>query len=271
MNALANRIGYWRWLWTHKQWWFLRELPPAEWDTVLFTGLPGSGKTVFGCGEAISYMRSGVHVASNVYIRDTFTGQEATPIRGWLDVLRQSVYACENHEPVLIYIAEIHELCDARLWQQTPAWWIELMSQRRHLGLGLMADTQHVDQVEKRLRMLIGRLVQIEPSLIRRWWRRWPVFKWRGIDMQLGDDPKDWKQPGPWKLIWQLSHAFHGHSSWELVGSQTFEDLNTPEIQAEIEDLRQRAVACNAISYLAAYPDGDAVVGSDDSKALESI
>lgn len=252
---MKGRLGYWAWLWRNHQWWFLRPLPPEEWDTVIYTGLPGAGKTLFSADRAIRYMRQGVRVYSNVYIRDTYTGQEALPIRSWLDVLRASVEACESRESVMLYLAEIQELCDARLWQQTPPWWSELMQQRRHMGLGLMADTQHIDQVEKRLRMLVGRVVQVRPSPLRSFWRRWPRFQYRNIDTQLGDDPKDWTAEGRWHTIWQYSHAFHGHASWEMVGAASWEDFTDPATQKEIEELRRRAVEANKVDRLPAFTD----------------
>lgn len=262
----GNRVAYWRWLWTERQWWFLRAMPVDEFDTVLITGLPGHGKTTFGADMAIRYMRKGIRVCSNVYLRDTYTGQECEPVRTWLDVLRVTVEACERREACLVYLTEIQQLCDARRWQESPAWWSEMMQQRRHMGLGLIGDTQHVDQVEKRLRLLIGRLVHVRPSWLRSHWRRWPVFCFRDMDLQVGDDPSKWNIPGRWRRKWQYSHAFHGHSSWELLSGQDFGDLTTAKALKEIADLRDRALAANQIEKLPAFSDLDAVNGPDQDE-----
>jgi hypothetical protein len=125
------------------------------------------------------------------------------------------------------------------------------------MGLSIISDSQHVDQIEKRLRMLIGKLKQVRPSPMRRWWRRWPRFQVREIDMRLGDDPKDWGYAtgSNWRGEWIYAYAFHGHSHREMVRATDWEDLDTPEARAEIEALRQRAVAANAVHRLPAFPD----------------
>jgi len=120
-----------------------------------------------------------------------------------------------------------------------------MMQMRRHQGLGIMGDTQAISQLEKRLRMLVGVIVQVHPSWLRARWRRWPVFVAHEIDITTSDDPAEWLPEGKRKRYWQYSHAFHGHSTWELVAAQSFDDLTTPEAQAEIERLRQRAIELN--------------------------
>ena len=250
-----DRPAYWRFLTEHKQWWFLRELPP-EFDTVIFTGLPGAGKTSFGADYVIRMMRQGYRCYSNVYMRDPYTGIEARPVLTWIDVLEASVEALEDGVLAVIYLAEIQMLCDARKWQLTPAWWSEMMQQRRHMGLHIIADTQHLSQVEKRLRMLIGRVVQVEPTWLRRRWRRWPRFECRSVDMQLGDDPAQYLAPSKPRRIWLYSHAFHGHASWQLLAGQDFGDPGAVDVQERVEALRKRALKMNEVSHLPAMPDG---------------
>lgn len=256
-----DRIGYWLWLWRARQWWFNRVLP-AEWDSVIFTGFRGHGKSTFGSDLCVSYMRRGFRVNSNMYVRDNYTGREASPVLTWLDVLRASVEAMEAREPCLIYLAEIQMLCDARRWQYTPTWWSELMQQLRHMGILLMGDTQHLSQVEKRLRMLMGRVVWVEPSPLRRMWRRWPRFTIRDVDLEVNDDPGQWLPPGKQRTVWLRSHAFHGHSSWQLLAGQDFGDLTDEQSVAEIESLRQRALVCNAVTHLPSYADARARTGT---------
>lgn len=254
---MRERFAYWRWLWRQRQWWFLRPLPP-EWDTVIFTGFRGAGKSTFGADLCVNYMRAGIQVYSNMYVRDNFTGQEARPVLTWLDVLRASVEALEDKDPAIIYLAEIQLMCDARRWQDTmkeAPWWSEMMQQARHMGITIMGDTQHLSQVEKRLRMLIGRVVYVEPAPLRRLWRRWPRFTTQDVDLQVNDDPGQWLPPGKRRTVWLKSHAFHGHSTWELLAGRDFGEFTEPDVIAEIESLRQRALACNAIAHLPSYAD----------------
>ena len=251
-----ERVAYWAWLWKQRQWWFLRTIP-EEWDTVIFTGLPGAGKTTMGSDLAINYLRRGYRVYSNNYIRDTYTGLESRACLTWVDVLTASVEGLEAGEPTIIYLSEIQRMCDAREWQATPKWWSEFMQNRRHYGVALIADTQHVSQVEKRLRMLIGRVVLVESTWLRRHWRRWPRFLIRDVDMQLGDDPASTGlvESSKPRAVWMRSHAFHGHSTWELLPGKDFSDMTEEESAVIVDDLKQRAIACMKVRYLPAFPD----------------
>lgn len=249
---LRDRVGYWRHLWDSKQWWFLREIPP-EYQTCIFTGLPGHGKTTFGTDLMVRYLRQGVVVYSNIQLKDTFTGRSARPVRNWLDVMRASIEALENGWVAVIYLAEINTLCDARSWQETPRWWLEMMQERRHMGLGIMGDTQTLSQLEKRLRLLVGRVVQVRPSWLRHHWRRWPVFIADEVDILTSDDPALWLPEGKRRRYWMYSHAFHGHSTWEMVPNQSFDELDTPEARAEIDALRARAVELNKRGVIQTY------------------
>jgi len=265
---MGDRPGYWRWLWRHKQWWFMRRLP-EEMQTVIFTGLPGSGKTSFGCDYVIRLMREGYRCYSNVYMRDPYTGAEARPVLTWIEVLEASVEALEDGVLAVIYLAEINLMCDARKWQGTPTWWIELMQQRRHMGLAIIADTQHIGQVEKRLRLLIGQVVQVEPSPLRRRWRRWPRFALRHVDMQLGDDPAYYMRPSRPRYRWLYSHGFHGHASWQLLAGQDFGDAGDELVLARVEELRRRALALNDVTRLPSYADTSTL--GDDPAALGAL
>jgi hypothetical protein len=259
LRALLSRppsqtLAYWAWLWRERQWWFLRTIP-LEWESVIFTGFRGAGKSTFGCNLCISYLRAGIRVASNYYIRDPLTGLETESCTTWIDVLTKSVEALERREPLIIYLADIQGYCDARQWQYTPQWWLEFIAMARHMGICIQGDTQVLSQVEKRLRMLIGRVVEVEPSWLRRRWRRWPRFKVRDMDLQINDDPALWLPPGKQRTTWLYSHAFHGHSSWEMLARADFADLTTPECERIIEGLRKRADACNQVIKLPSFAD----------------
>lgn len=281
-----ERLAYWRWLWRSRQWWFLRKLPPMEADTVLFTGLPGAGKTTFGTDLCIGYLRAGYRVYSNTFMRDNYTGLTARPVLTWLDVLVATIEGLESGEPTIVYIAEIEQYCDARRWSFTPVWWSHMMQQRRHMGLCLMGDCQHVGDVEVRLRRLIGRLVQTQPAPCKSWpdrpllrllipgpvkylLRRWPVFHTRDVDLQIGEDPAKWLAPGHWRRRWLKSSAFHGHASWELMPGQDFGDLSDEESKAKVEALRKRAAACNAVTDLPSYADDREPTGDDRDWGFE--
>lgn len=248
------RLAWWAWLWNQRYFWFQRSRPHEEWDTRIYEGLPGSGKTLFMVRDCIELMRRGVRVYSNVAVRDPLTGLESLPLGGWLDMLRASVETLEDGIPTIFAFDEIHLAADARSWQNTPAWWLNLMAQRRHYGVGLIGTTQHADTVEKRLRMLVGRIVRVRPSMVRRLWRRLPLFVCQDVDMALVDVP-DQDAVGASSITWVGAHAFHGYSTQELMASLDFRELADDEARAEIAELSARARELAAPAIIPAFVD----------------
>lgn len=166
-------IRYFRfvcWILSHRYVWFLRSRP-VELPLRIYEASPGGGKTLGACRDVIQYMRLGVRVASNLYVRDAYTGQEAIPCRTWAEMLRLSVQAVRDDEPILFFFDELHNICDARNWQATPGWWREMMSQHRHLGIGIIATTQALNQVEVRMRTLCKELIRCKRVELAPWLR----------------------------------------------------------------------------------------------------
>jgi hypothetical protein len=282
---IVDQVRYWRWLNARGYWWFQRPKTRSEFDTRIYEGLPGSGKTLLMVRDCIDLMRSGVVVYSNVYVRDPLTGREALPLGGWLSMLKVSVEALERHAiyrqlvencvesggdlktlpspPASVVMAfdEIHLAADARSWQSTPAWWLNLMAQRRHFGVGMIGTTQDLSTVEKRLRMLVGRIVQVRPSFIRRFWRRVPLFTVVDVDMSVrGDGVGDNLGGGSW--TWVAASAFHGYSTREIMATVDFADLTDDQSVAEVAALTQRAINAGCVDFLDSYADSWSPTGN---------
>ena len=251
---MPGKWAYWRWLYRQEFLWFQRAAPRKEWDTRIYEGLPGSGKTLLMVRDCCELMRQGVRVYSNVQIRDPFSGTEAHPLGGWLDMLRASVATLEDGIPTIFAFDEIHLACDARDWQKTPAWWLNMMAQRRHYGVGLIGTTQNADTVEKRLRMLIGRVVRVRPTVLRKFWWRLPVFSTQDVDMSLIDVP-DQDAVSAAAMTWAGAHAFHGYSTSQLMASLDFAALTDDEAVAEIKELTDRARAVAGPGLIPAFGD----------------
>lgn len=247
---MGVRADYWRWLYRQEYFWFQRKAPHREFQTRIYEGLPGSGKTVFMVRDCIELMREGVIVYSNVAMRDPLTGRSARPLGGWLDMLRASVDTlrmvrdCEDRGEVapgvVFAFDEIHLAADARAWAKTPAWWLNLMAQRRHYGIGLMGTTQNAETIEKRLRLLIGCVRRVRPMFLRRVWWRLPLFTSQDVDMALIDIPGE-EALGASSISWVKAHGFHGFSTRELMASLDFADLTDDETAAEIRALTAEA------------------------------
>lgn len=155
------------WVWRNKLGWWHRKRRPNERPLRLYVGMPGSGKTLLAVADAVRLMRQGVRVASNVRIVDRVSGQEAEPCGSWLDMLRLTVDSLEKGVGLVVVWDELHLACDARAFMSTPAWWLALIAQRRHYGIGFIGTTQHPDQVEKRLRTLVDFVSLVKP--VRGW------------------------------------------------------------------------------------------------------
>lgn len=262
--SVGAYLSWLSWLWNQGYFWFQRKRPHKEFSTRVYEGLPGSGKTLFMVRDCIELMRRGVVVYSNVAIRDPLTGNETLPLGGWLDMLRASVdalaevYYCElkgtRPRGVVFAFDEIHLAADARSWQSTPAWWLNLMAQRRHYGVGLIGTTQHADTVEKRLRMLIGRVVRVRPSGVRGLFDSVPLFVAQDVDMALVDVPGQDALGKP-ALTWIRADAFHGYSTQELMATLDFKELSDDESRAEVAELTRRARELAAPVFIEAFVD----------------
>lgn len=170
MSWLEERIRFLIWMWRNRYIWFLRAVP-EELPLVIYEAQPGGGKTLSGVDDFIAAMRGGIRCASNLYIRDALTGQEAIICRTWLEMLRLTVDAVRDREPILFLFDEVHVLCDSRNWQQTPGWWLYLMSMHRHFGIGFIGTTQALPNVESRLRSLVGRIIRVRRRSVQGWVR----------------------------------------------------------------------------------------------------
>jgi hypothetical protein len=272
---IVDEWRYYRWLYDRGYWWWQRKAPRSEFDTRIYEGMPGSGKTLLMVRDCIDLMRAGVVVYSNVYCRDPLSGSATLPLGGWLSMLRASVTTLEGHkryrdevaafaaggaepgEPpasVIFAFDEVHLAADSRSWQSTPAWWLNLMAQRRHYGVGMIGTTQDLTTVEKRLRMLVGRVVQVRPSLLRKLWKRLPVFSCQDIDSSLRGDGVG-EPIGGTHWTWVGAHAFHGYSTREIMATVDFADLKDDESKAEVAALTARAIAAGVVDSLESYAD----------------
>ena len=248
-----TRLRYVLWLYRQGMLWFQRKAPHREWSTRIYTGLPGSGKTLLMVRDCVQLLRSGVRVYSNLQIVDPLTGLRSEPLGGWLGMLEASVLALEESVAyelrgeippgVMFAFDEIHLAADARSWQNTPSWWLGMMAQRRHYGVGLIGTTQDITTVEKRLRLLVGRVVTVRPTALRRFFGRLPLFALQDVDLSLVDVVESDSGIGRWFWSWVGPEAFHGYSTRELMASLDFADLKDDEAKERVRELTERAIA----------------------------
>ena len=233
-RRFRRRLNYWQWLLDEKAFWLQRVTLGREFKKRIYAGLPGSGKTLAGVRDCLHLMRQGVTVYSNVRIVDRVQGHRSKPVASWLDILRVVVYQVSIREPAMIFIDEIHEIADARNWQNTPGFVKMVIRQRRHFGVGLMASTQALDQVEKAIRTLVDEVVEIG-----RWCPAIPrhaVYSLRYVDCRAVDRGEDGAF-GDRSLTWINADAYVSYSTCQLVGSDDLAYMKDDEIANEVKAL----------------------------------
>jgi len=248
--------------------WFQRVRPVAEFDTRIYLGRPGAGKTLFATRDAVLLMRQGVRVAANYKIRDPLTGQECERIGSWLDFLRLSVDAIVTRQPLVFVIDEINMWAPARFYQKVPGWWLTLMSQRRHFGVGIIATAQNFEGVEVYLRRLVNHVVFLKapvisvPVRVSAEWRmvRLPWFFAAAMDpldaekatavttdakgavarsrMPLGD------------FVHMPAWVYGAYDTREIVQVEEWQD--DEDVTLEIADMMKEAMARNGCVYIPA-------------------
>jgi len=262
------------WRWRNGEYWFMRRSHKSQ-PLTLYAGLPGSGKTLFGVADAVHLLRQGENVYSNVYIKDRLTGAEAGRCMTWLDMMTLAVEALERGESAYFFWDELHLHCDARAWALTPEFLLHLFAQRRHYRIGLLATTQHPDQVEKRLRTLVDVIVNVKPTGLRRLVRaitrrEFPLFWREELDGGLVDasaagrvTPNEAVMGRG--LAWAPWYAFGSYSTHEVVGGEDLAAYKDEDVRAYIAELTKRAIAVMeppAIESYAERPLGGRAAGA---------
>jgi hypothetical protein len=254
----AQRFSWWSHVWEHKWFWF-QYVSRNERQTFIYTGLPGSGKTMVGLvRDGIQAMRQGALVGANFTVQDPLTGRKAIPVSSWLDVLGLAVEALETNEDVLILIDEGHNWADARLWQATTKfapWLFYLLAQKRHYGIGLEFSTQALKQMEVRIRDLVDGVVMCEPVRWIKWISRgkMPVYRLTLYRPNIDVDEMEDEHGMPTKWIWAPVRARFGYSTTELVATEDFSKYDDEGVKATIRQFTERAIAAAKVQEIAVF------------------
>lgn len=174
MGWLKRTYEWWRFVIRNGYIWFLQPSPLFEFDTRIYIGRPGCGKTLLATKAAVKLLRKGYRVCSNYSIRDPKTGLEAEVIRSWFDVLRIAAEAAAEQRPTVFVIDEVNLWAPSRFYKNTPGWWLALMAQRRHLGIGFICTAQRFNRVEIVLRELVNTIVFCSKWQLPNW-MGWPA------------------------------------------------------------------------------------------------
>jgi len=263
---VGSRLYLWKWLFQNKYWWFQRK-KLEDLPSCIYEGLPGSGKTLAMVRDIVPFLRSGVRVGSNLRVRDALTGRETLPCRSWLEMLELTLEAVRDKEPLIIALDEIHNLCDAREWANTPAWWRNMMSQKRHFGLGLIGTTQALGQVEKRLRSLVSYLLRYERVGI----GRLPLFREVVLDPGAIDVAGSQWQTKKSSLVWMPWYAFHSYSTWEVMASDDMTAYKDDELREKIAEMLEELRELCAVEGIPAFSDeigGSGVASQSPDRGL---
>jgi len=265
-DAAMVKLRYLIWLVRMRYVWFLRRPLPGEFQTRIYEGLPGSGKTLLMVRDAVTLMRSGVRVCSNLRIRDIYSGSESERCATWIEMLEWSVQTLRDGVPTVFCLDEIHLMCDSREWKSTPSWWRNLMAQRRHFGIGIIGTTQDLSQVEKRLRTLVKHLIRVRR--VRLW--KLPVYRTSMLDPSTVDNPAGAATPiGSSRWEWVPAHAFHSYSTREVMKSEDMSLYSDDALADRIASLSDEAFDRLSLPDLPAF--SDLSILDDDPLSSESV
>jgi hypothetical protein len=112
----------------------------------LYTGVPGSGKTLLSIIELYEHLINGKTVYSNTWIN--WKGDNLHYYNDLEDIIhiRDSV----------LFIDEVGSIMNAREWAETPKSVRNFLQLHRHYRVDIIANTQHASFVEKSARTIIG-------------------------------------------------------------------------------------------------------------------
>lgn len=236
---MIDLLRYWAYIWRERMFWFQRKRPAYQFEARLYVGRAGSGKTLFATRDAIKLMRRGVTVVSNYRIWDRISGRESLRIESWSDFLRWSVLALRNDRPVVFVIDEIHLWAPARFYQLSPAWFLGLLAQHRHYGVGIIGTTQNLARCEIVLRELVYSIVFVRHAPLVP--NKVPLYQYCACDpLEMADTNRPPQGRGfrssyvPW---W----VFGGYSTKELMAVNEWheDDESKAEIAALTEEARE--------------------------------
>ena len=232
----------WQYVKHHGLSWIQRRKPVQQFETRLYVGRAGSGKTLFATRDAIELMRQGVVVVSNYRIWDRVTGAESHIIEDWTDFLWWSVFALREKKSVVFVIDEIHLWAPSRFYEKSPAWFLGLLAQHRHYNVGIIGTTQNLARCEIVLRELVYSIVFVKPHVLRPRLGgiEMPLYSFTGCDPlamsgEYGQPPRHAK----WKTTWVPWYVFGGYSTTELMAVNEWRD--DAETTEKIEGLTNEA------------------------------
>jgi hypothetical protein len=112
----------------------------------LYTGIPGSGKTLLSVLEVYQHLIEGKTVYSN-----TWLNWKGDNLHYYNDI--ENII---NIRDAVLYIDEVGSIMNAREWADTPKSVRNFLQLHRHYKVDIIATTQHSSFVEKSARTIIG-------------------------------------------------------------------------------------------------------------------
>jgi len=112
----------------------------------LYTGIPGSGKTLLSMLEVYKHLMAGKHVYSNTWIN--YKGDNLHYYNDIEDII--------HLRNCVLYIDEVGSIMNAREWADTPKQVRVFLMLHRHYNVDIISTTQHASFVEKSARTIIG-------------------------------------------------------------------------------------------------------------------
>lgn len=130
----------------------------------MYTGTPGSGKSVHASRDVISWLRRGRGLIANYPINEQVVGKCKSHALYWdnpeLTVERLVKYACEHHKPgvehqCLLIVDEAQVKFNCRDMQRKDRVdWVNFFTQHRKLGFDVILITQFDRMIDRQIRAM---------------------------------------------------------------------------------------------------------------------
>lgn len=222
-------LGYWRRLWHSRAWWFQRsrrQEPPFR----LYVGKRGRGKSLLLTRDVQRELRRGSLVLSNCAVYDPKSERYA---HVWLSVgelmERVARAVLDGEKRIIIVVDEAQNHFDARDWDKCPRWFRQFLSESRHYGVGVIAATQAISQVDKRFRILCDEVIRVHPVFVGMQ-HRVALFRCCGLDENYDSADEEARELGMPFFEYVFAAAFAGYSTAALPTEEDFADADTASI-----------------------------------------
>lgn len=233
---VLTHLDYHRRLYGVRAYWFQRR-KRNEPLIKLWVGKRRRGKSLSLTYELQRELEHGTAVLSNYPVYDPRSDRVAEL---WTTteqlVARVAELVVADCPRIIIGISEAQNVFDARKWEATEEWFKQFLSECGHFHVGIYADTQALEMVEKRFRQMCDDVIRVRP-LLDGFLHRFAVLRVVRLEEDFDSVDSEAREVGVATLRYIPARAFAGYSTAALPDEASFAVKRTPDQEAAIAAL----------------------------------